>query len=101
MYIAFSYLSMRAHFTLFQAIDWIAARPPEVIMAKREAMIAGIEAADAAMRSSGQQQAWFGNADEKVLEVAGKCNGCLFEQLLRASGYRDVACVELLREGQY
>ena len=68
-------------------------------MATCEALIAGFEAADAAMRSSGQQQARFGDANAKVLEVTGGCHGCLFEQLLKASGYRDVACVELLRKG--
>ena len=84
---------------MFQAINWIAARSPEVIIEKREAMIASIEAADAALRASGLQKVWFGDADATLLAVAGGCNGHLLEQLLVASDYHDVACVELLREG--
>ena len=42
---------------------------------------------------------WFDSCDQETLAVTGQANGHLFEQLLRASQYRDVQCVELLREG--
>ena len=62
-------------------------------------MVAKLEEADRAMRETGHQQLWFKKADPSVVQVAGECNGFLFEQLLRASGYGDVECVNLLREG--
>ena len=86
---------------LCQAIEWIAAREPSVVMNEREAMVAKLEEADRAMRETGHQQLWFKGADPSVVQVAGECNGFLFEQLLRASGYRDVECVNLLRDGGF
>ena len=62
-------------------------------------MLAKLEEADRALRATGRQQLWFNGADPSVLQVAGSCNGFLIEQLLRASGYCDVECVNLLREG--
>ena len=62
-------------------------------------MIHKLEVADAQMRRSGLHDSWFDGADEVTLGVSGRCNGALFEQLLRATGYGDAACVELLREG--
>ena len=51
------------------------------------------------MRKSGLCEQWFAEADVTTRQVAGGANGHLFQTLLRASGYHDVACVDLLREG--
>ena len=64
-------------------------------------MISHLELADAKMRESSLQQQWFGDADAGIRSVSGQCNGQLFEQLLQASGYCDVACVRLLRSGAH
>ena len=55
--------------------------------------------AGAALDRSGWKREWFGCADAETLAVAGECNGHLMEQLLKATGYNDCACVELLRDG--
>ena len=68
-------------------------------MSKREQMVSKIEEANAALRESGLSDAWFGDADATTLAVSGVCNGHLMEQLLRASAYEDMDCVNLLREG--
>ena len=62
-------------------------------------MLCKLEEAGARMQKSGLSQKWFGTADQEILNVAGKCNGHLFEQLLLQSNYHDVDCVNLLREG--
>ena len=82
-----------------QAIEWMATKSPEVVGAKRESMIAAIEEIDVKTRRSGVCQHWFGDADVHTRAVAGGANGYLFQTLLRASGYADVECVNLLREG--
>ena len=43
--------------------------------------------------------AWFGGCDVEVKILAGDSNGHLLEQLLVATEYCDVACVEQLRGG--
>ena len=82
-----------------QAIEWVATRPPDIVAAKRECMITAIEEIDLKTRQSGLCNLWFGDADEHTRAVAGTANGYLFQTLLRASGYNDVECVNLLREG--
>ena len=44
-------------------------------------------------------QGWFAGCDVGVRAVAGRANPYLFEQLLQATKYCDVACVKMLREG--
>ena len=56
--------------------------------------------AGAALSKSGWKQRWFRNADAVTMAVVRDSNGHLLEQLLKATGYQDVACVELLREGR-
>ena len=63
-------------------------------------MMRSLEEADARLRDSGISAEWFRRCDDTTLAVSGQCNGHLFEQLLRASGYVDVDCVNLLREGR-
>ena len=68
-------------------------------MAEREQMICKLEEADRLLRQSGACMHWFGDADEELRKVAGDANGHLLQQLLVASNYCDIACVELLRRG--
>ena len=68
-------------------------------MRMREDTLTKLEEAGDRMRKSGLCRAWFGDADQCTLDVAGGCNGQLFEQLLTASGYHEVDCVNLLRGG--
>jgi hypothetical protein len=68
-------------------------------MEQRLKVVEQVEAIDAALRESGMQLSWFRGADQQVLDVAGEANGYLFEQLLIATGYHDVRCVEMLRTG--
>jgi hypothetical protein len=84
---------------LLQATEWIAARNAQEIIAEREAMIAGLEEANQQMWRSGLCQQWFEGADEAVRAVTKGVNGPLLAALLEASGYADVAVVELLRKG--
>ena len=62
-------------------------------------MISKLEEANRLMRSSGLCDKWFGKSDAKVRGVASGANGPLFEALLKASGYVDRECTELLRKG--
>ena len=82
-----------------QAIEWAATRSPEVVATNRERMIAAIEEIDVETRQFGLCQCWFGDADVHTRAVADGANGYLFQTLLRASGYADVNCANLLREG--
>ena len=83
-----------------EAIKWIGENPSHVVEAKREAMMCKLEEADSHMRRTGLCESWFGVADVTTRNVSGGCNGPLLEQLLQGSGYKDAACVELLREGR-
>ena len=62
-------------------------------------MISKIELADKELRDSGLCRQWFEGSDSVVNLVSGSCNGHLFEQLLRAYGYHDWECVNMLRKG--
>ena len=62
-------------------------------------MISQIELADVELRANGLRRQWFDGSDGVVRHVAGNCNGHLFEQLLKAYGYHDWECVNLLRSG--
>lgn len=86
---------------LGKAIEWMADRSPATVVARRERMMVAIEDFDKRSRQSGACEAWFSSADLHTRKVAGKANGFLFETLLRASGYADVDCVNLLREGGF
>ena len=78
---------------------WDAERSVESCLRLQECMIESLEQADARMRSSGLCRQWFGAADEITMGVSGGCNGHLFEELLKASQYKDVECALLLKEG--
>ena len=82
-----------------QAIDWVAAHSPSDIMHTRERMISQIEIASAKLKECGWHAEWFDGADETIKRISYGCNGHLFSQLLRALGYVDSDCVELLRYG--
>ena len=62
-------------------------------------MIFRIQLADAELRLSGKCEAWFRQCDEVTKKVSAGVNGYLFEELLRASHYTDMAVVELFRFG--
>ena len=62
-------------------------------------MISKLEEAGAAMVRSGAAEAWMGDADERIEKVASVANGCLFDILLRATGFPDRQCAQLLRSG--
>ena len=88
-------------------------------MEQREAMVTALEEADRVSRETGKCNAWFASCDPEVHAVASflrvccecvalrvlhwaqaiEANGFLLATLLRASGYEDAACAELLREG--
>jgi len=82
-----------------EAVDWIAGRSPEVIIAQREEMIGRLESAAGEMRASGLQQSWLGTVDPLMMPVVESTNGYLMEQLLAAAGYCDVGAASLLRDG--
>jgi hypothetical protein len=77
----------------------VSERSAKEEIEEREGVISQLEKADELMRASGMCAQWFNGCDEETLAVTGQANGHLFEQLLQASRYRDVQCVELLREG--
>ncbi len=77
----------------------MSERSAKEIIEWREGVISQLEKANELMRASGMCAKWFDSCDQETLAVTGQANGHLFEQLLRASQYRDVQCVELLREG--
>ena len=83
-----------------RALAWIAQRSPDDIMEEREKMIAGLEEADRAMRSSGCCQAWHEGVDDETLKVSGHTNGLLLSRLLEAVRYCDPGCALLLKEGR-
>ena len=58
-----------------------------------------LEAAGEALHSNGWCRQWYDGADPGVARVAGEANGHLFAELLRATDYVDVSCVEMLRQG--
>ena len=82
-----------------QAIDWVAATSADEIIAFREEVVSKLEVADMKMRANGTADAWFFGSDAQVEAIARQCNGCLFQFLLLSTGYDDVQCVELLRQG--
>ena len=68
-------------------------------MQEREEMISQLELASEEIWLSGKGAQWFRNSDEIIKKVTEGVNGFLFEQLLKASHYRDTAAVELFRQG--
>ena len=52
-----------------------------------------------ALRVCVPMQGWYQGCDAWVRKVAGAANGLLFQQLLEATGYCDVDCVNMLRHG--
>ena len=62
-------------------------------------MISQLELASELLRESGITDAWYNGCDTICKSITKNGNGHLFEQLLRASNYDDIACVELLRNG--
>ena len=62
-------------------------------------MISQLELASELLRESGVADAWYNGCDTICKSITKNGNGHLFEQLLRASDYDDIACVELLRNG--
>ena len=82
-----------------QVIEWMATKSADEVNAHRIDVIESLEEAHAAMSRSGVRSAWISKSAPAVQRVARRANGALLEQLLRATGYGDVACVELLREG--
>ena len=68
-------------------------------MEKREQTIARLEEADDKMRQSGACEQWFQCADREIRAVAAEANGQLFSALLRATGYVDHECADMLRHG--
>ena len=82
-----------------QAIEWMSAQSPRSIYVQREAMIRKLEAANQKMHASGLCASWFGSADQQTRAVTAGVNGHLWSVLLRASGYVDPDCVDLLRQG--
>ncbi len=101
---------------IMAAIEWQAARSPEEVMRTREQMTVQLEKAgraqwDAGVLGStctwvqgrllyaGMVQHWYQHCDDHVRRVACNANGKLLAEILRADGYCDVGCVELLRQG--
>jgi len=68
-------------------------------MKEREEMISQLELASEEIWLSGKGAQWFQQSDEIIKKVTEGVNGFLFEQLLKASHYRDTAAVELFRQG--
>ena len=62
-------------------------------------MISQIEFAAQEIMDSGMQQEWLQGADVAAQAVIGSVNGPLLRQLLEATGYDDVAVIDMLLEG--
>ena len=77
----------------------MAQRTAEQVIEEREFMTCQLEEADRRMRASGLHRSWFQSSDDATVQVAGGCNGCLFEALLKATKYSDWECCDLLRHG--
>ena len=103
-----------------KALQWIAERTRKQAAQAREEIIAALEWASAMQKESGAcevvipsivsslfcalrvcvpMQGWYQGCDAWVRKVAGAANGLLFQQLLEATGYCDVDCVNMLRHG--
>ena len=82
-----------------QAIEWVACRSAEEVIAQREAMITKIEEAGRHMHAQGTCKAWMMRADAKTKVLASEVNGPLLKALLEASGYVDADCADLFRDG--
>ena len=80
-------------------LEWGVEKSPEEIMTKRNAMIAQIEQANNTMRKSHGCEEWFKGCDPLVRKVTKNVNGALFQQLLVATDYHDVDCVNMFRRG--
>ena len=74
-------------------------RSPEEVMRQREEMISQLELANAQMWSAGKRDWWFGDCDDITKQVTEEANGCLLEELIRASNHCDASAAELLRKG--
>ena len=86
--------------TFAEAIRWIAERDPDRIMREREEVISALEEAGRRMWNSGLVKSWYEGADPTVRAAAGRVNGYLLEQLLRATGYEDWRCARIFRDGE-
>ena len=83
---------------LRQAVEWCSSRSATEIISEREAVVLQLEAADRKLRETGVLSCWFGSADVEIAAVSQGVNGALFQQLLKAHGYADWGCVDLLRD---
>jgi hypothetical protein len=80
-------------------LQWIASKTSAEVRVFREDVMCALETAGAQMCASGACRAWLGSCDDVTRGVAGGVNGPLFTQLLQATEYVDVDCVELFRGG--
>ena len=88
-------LSFAFGFVGLQALTWIAKRNPAKAQQARERVLLALEQASERLRASSVNDGWFEGVDPGVRGVASGVDGHLFEQLLRAHGYHDVAVVDL------
>ena len=82
-----------------QVIEWLATKSAEEVNAFRIDVIESLEEAHAAMTTSGARRASLRRSHPTVRRISRRANPLLLEKLLLATGYKDVACVNLLRKG--
>ena len=82
-----------------QVLEWGVNKSPEEVISKRDAMIAQLEQANNTQRKTQACENWFNGCDPLVRKVTKDVNGALFQQLLVATDYHDVDCVNLFRRG--
>ena len=69
------------------------------VIAKREAMVKQLEQANQTQKKTHASEDWFKGCDPLVRKAAQNVKGALFQQLLVATDYHDVDCVNLFRRG--
>lgn len=80
-------------------MEWGVQRSPEEVIAKREAMIAQLKRANDTQRKTQACENWFKGCDPLIRKATKNVNGALFQQLLIATDYHDVDCVNMFRRG--
>ena len=80
-------------------LEWGVNKSPEEVITKRDAMIKTLEQANNEQRKAQGCENWFNGCDPLVRKVTEDVNGALFQQLLDATDYHDIDCVNLFRRG--
>jgi len=82
-----------------QALEWQAELSASEVNSKRTLMVEQLQQAATELRQSGACARWLEKCDKTVADVCNTINGPLLETLLVSTGYKDLDCINMLREG--